>query len=94
MQYLEKYNSTVQQVAYRAWHLLNRQVELLTGEGEEVGDRRAEVSSVIGDGGKAAISVTPDIVGTSSGFLLDSVLSILLKEESSDVWIVVLFFSA
>ena len=50
-----------------------------------MGDRRAEGSSVIGDGGKAAISVTPDIVGTSSGSLLGSVLSVLLKEESSDV---------
>ena len=59
-----------------------------------MGDRRAEGSSVIGDGGKAAISVTPDIVGTSSGSLLGSVLSVLLKEESSNVWTLVLFFSS
>ena len=30
-------------------------------EGEEVGDCRAEGSSAIGDGGQAAISLTPDV---------------------------------
>lgn len=94
MQYLEKYSSTVQQVAYRAWHLLNRQGELLTGGGRRGGRQEREGSSVIGDGGKAAVSVMPDIGGTSSDSLLDSVLSILLKEESSDVWTLVLFFSS
>ena len=33
VQYLEKYNSTVQQLAYRGWHQVNRQEELLTGGG-------------------------------------------------------------
>ena len=58
-----------------------------------MGDRRAEGSSVIGDGGKAAISVTPDIVGTSSGSLLNSILSTFLKKYTSNVWVVGLFFS-
>eukprot|EP00069_Balaena_mysticetus_P019633 bmy_12318T0 len=31
--YLEKYSSTVQQLAYRVWHRVNRQEELLTGGG-------------------------------------------------------------
>ena len=31
--YLEKYSSTVQGLAYRGWHRLNRQEELLTGGG-------------------------------------------------------------
>ena len=38
-------------------------------------DGRAEGSSAIGDGGQAAISFTPDADGTSSGSLLDSILS-------------------
>ena len=38
---------------------------------------RAEGSSAIGDGGRAAISLTPDVDGTGSGSLLDSVLSTL-----------------
>ena len=33
VQYLEKYNSTVQQLACRGWHQVNRQEELLTGGG-------------------------------------------------------------
>jgi len=36
-----------------------------------VGDGRAEGSSVIGDGGQAAISLMPDADGTGSGSLLD-----------------------
>ena len=60
--------------------------ELLTGEGEEVGDGRAEGSSAIGDGGQAAVSLTPDIDGTRPGSLLDSILSILLKKQSNDIW--------
>ena len=43
--------------------------ELLTGE--EVGDGRAEGSSAIGDGGQAAVSLTPDMDGTGSGSLLE-----------------------
>ena len=59
-----------------------------------MGDGRAEGSSAIGDGGQAAISLMPDVDGTSSGSLLDSLLSTLLKKRSSDVWIVALFFSS
>ena len=44
-----------------------------------MGDGRAEGLSATGDGGQAAISLTPDIDGTGSGSLLDSVLSTLLK---------------
>ena len=33
-------------------------------EGEEVGDGRTEGLSAIGDGGQAAISLTPDVDGT------------------------------
>ena len=32
-------------------------------EGEEVGDRRAEGSSAIGDGGQAAVILMPDVNG-------------------------------
>ena len=59
-----------------------------------MGDGRAEGSSAIGDGGQAAVSLMPNIDGTGSGSLLDSVLSTLLKNRSSDVWIVGLFFSS
>eukprot|EP00069_Balaena_mysticetus_P007436 bmy_05528T0 len=33
IQYLEKYSSTVQQLAYKGWYRVNRQEELLTGGG-------------------------------------------------------------
>jgi len=36
---------------------VNRQEEFLTGGGEEVGDGRAEGSSIIGNGERAAISL-------------------------------------
>ena len=36
-----------------------------------MGDGRAEGSSAIGDGGQAAVSLTPDIDGTGSGSLLE-----------------------
>ena len=45
-----------------------------------MGDGRAEGTSAIGDGGQAAISLTPDVDGTGSGSLLDSILSTLLKK--------------
>ena len=90
MQYLEKYNSTVQQLAYRGWHQAHRQEELFTGGGKEVGDGRAEGSSAKGDKGQAAISLIPDVDDTGSGSLLDSILSTLLKKRSSDVWVVAL----
>ena len=57
-----------------------------------MGDGRAEGSSTIGDRGQAAISLMPDVDGTGSGSLLDSILPTLLKKWSSDVWVVALFF--
>ena len=45
-----------------------------------MGDGRAEGSSTTGDGGRAAISLTPDADGTGSGSLLDLGLSTLLKK--------------
>ena len=45
-----------------------------------MGDGGAEGSSVIGDRGRDAISLTPDVDGTGSPFLLNSVLSTILKE--------------
>ena len=43
---------------------MNRQESYWLEEGEEVGDGRVEGSSAIGDGGQAAISLTPDVDGT------------------------------
>ena len=57
-----------------------------------MGDGRVEGSSAIGDGGKADTSLTLALDGTGSGSLLDSVLSILFKKQSSEVWVVALFF--
>ena len=57
-------------------------------EGEEVGDGKAEGSPAIGDEGQAAVSLTPDVDGAGSGPLLDSILLPLLKNWSSDIWIV------
>ena len=51
-----------------------------------MGEGRAEGLSAVGDGGQAAISVTPDTDNTGSGSLLDSILS-TLKKRSSDVWV-------
>ena len=45
-----------------------------------MGDGRAEGLSAIGDGGQAAVALMPDIDGTGSGSLLDSILSTLLKK--------------
>ena len=59
-----------------------------------MGDGRAEGSSGIGDGGQAAISLTSDVDGTDSGSLLDSILPVLLKKQSSDGWLVALFYSS
>ena len=55
-----------------------------------VRDGRAVVSSAIGDGGQAAIPLMPDVDGTGSGSLMDSILSPLLKKQSSDVSVVAL----
>ena len=50
-----------------------------------MGDGRAKGSSVIGYGGQAAISRTPDINATGSGSLLVSILSTLLKKKNDPV---------
>ena len=50
-------------------------------KGEGVGDGRTEGSSAIGDGGQAGDSLMPDIDGTDSGSLLDSILLTLLKKD-------------
>ena len=55
---------------------------------------RAEGSPAVGDGGQAAISLMPDIDGTGSGSLVDSILSTLLKKLFSDAWVVALLFSS
>ena len=60
----------------------------------EVGESRVERSSAIGDRGQAAISLSPEVDGTGSGSLLNSILSTLLrKKKSNDVWRVAIFFS-
>ena len=59
-----------------------------------MGESRVERSSAIGDIGQAAISLSPEVDGTGSGSLLNSILSTLLrKKKSNDVWIVAIFFS-
>ena len=67
VKYLEKYSVTVQQLAYRCWHQVSMQEELLTGGERVVKDGRAEGSSAIGEGGQAAISLMPYVHGTGSG---------------------------
>ena len=85
-QRLEKYCSLGQQLAYRGWHQVNSQ-ELLTRRKERrQRNSRAERLSEMGDGGQAAVSLTSDMDGTSPSSLLDSILSILLKKQSNDVW--------
>ena len=58
-------------------------------------DGGIEGSSAIGDGEQAAISLMPDVDGTGSGSLLDSVLSTLLKKKNNPVmdWVAGLFLS-
>ena len=62
---------------------MKRQEELLTGRGG--GNGRAEGSSAMGDGGRTAISFTPEVDGTGSCSLLDSILSALLEKQSSEI---------
>ena len=57
-----------------------------------VGDGRAEGTSAIGDRGQATNSPTPDVDGTDSGSLLDSILSTPMKKRSGDVWFAALSF--
>ena len=59
VQYLEKYSP---------WHTgadteHTGKYSSCQEEGEEVGDGRAEGSSATGDGGRAAVSRTPDVNG-------------------------------
>ena len=75
LQYLEKYSSTIQQLAHGDWHGVNKQESYRLEEGEETGDGRAERSSPTGDGRQAVIPLTADADGTGSGSLLDSILS-------------------
>ena len=56
-----------------------------------MGDGRADRSSATGDGGQAEMSLMPDIDGTGSDSLLDSILSTPVKEQSGDIWVVTLF---
>ena len=51
-----------------------------------MGNDRAEGSSATGDRGQAAISLTPEVDGTGSGSLPDSILSALLEKQSSEIW--------
>ena len=59
-----------------------------------MGSGKAEGSSAIGDGGQATISFIPNVDGTGSGSLLETLLSTLLKKQSTDVWVVSLIFSS
>ena len=45
-----------------------------------MGDGRVDGSSETGDGGQAEMSLMPDMDGTGSDSLLDSILSTLLKK--------------
>ena len=45
-----------------------------------MGDGRAEGSSARRGGGQGAISLMPDVDGTGSGSLLETILSTLLKK--------------
>ena len=51
-----------------------------------MGDGRSKGSAAIEDKGQAAVTFMPDIDGTSSGSLLDSILFAVLKKQSSDFW--------
>ena len=80
LQYSTLTNTVVQ---YSSWHTgagikWTGKKSYWLEEREEVGDGRDEGSSAIGDGGQAAISLTPDVDGTGSGSLLDSILVNLL----------------
>ena len=56
-----------------------------SNEGEEVGDGKAGESPATGNGGQAAISLTPDTDVTGFGSSLDSIPSTLLRKWSSHV---------
>ena len=73
--------SMVQQLAYRGWHRVNRQAKRVA-DWSGGGGWWSWVSSATGDRGQTAVSLTPDDCGTGSGFLLDSILSTLLKKTT------------
>ena len=56
-----------------------------------MGNGKDEGSSAIGDGGQAVISFIPNVDGTGSGSLLETLLSTLLNKQSSDGLVVPLF---
>ena len=60
---------------------MNSQEELLPAGGRGSGRWEAEGGSVTGNRGQALISFMPDFDGADSDFLLDSILSILLKKS-------------
>ena len=63
-------------VQYNSWHTgagikrTGKKTDGL-GEGEDVGDGRAEGSSAVGGRGQAEMSFTPDVDDKGSGNLLD-----------------------
>ena len=59
---------------------MNRQEGLLAEGEEQVGDGSAEGWSAIGGGGQNAVSSMPDVDGTGSFSLLDSLLSTLFDK--------------
>ena len=54
---------------------------------------RDERLSATGGRGQGAMSLMPDADDTGSGSLPDSILSTLLKKQSSDVWVSSSLFS-
>ena len=60
---------------------MNSQEELLPAGDRGSGRWEAEGGSVTGNRGQALISFMPDFDGADSDFLLDSILSILLKKS-------------
>ena len=47
-----------------------------------MGESRVERSPAIGDRGQAEISLSPEVDGTGSGSLLNSILSTLLRKKN------------
>ena len=60
----EKASSTGGLLAYRVWHRVNRREEVLTEGGRGGRGRATGRPSAAADGGRAAISLTPDSDGT------------------------------
>ena len=77
IQCLGKYSTTA---GIQGLALSEQAGSVIDKQGEEVEDGRTKKSSTKGDGGQAAISLTPGIRGTGSGSLLDSILYNLLRK--------------